>query len=103
MKCNTSRGNFQGGFKARALPGTVVDQVLNLTHLLVCNLTKVGAFWQVPSHQAMVVFTGCALPGVIGVGEVAFGMAGGGDILMSGILGSVVQGQGSSALFRESL
>ena len=70
--------------------------------LLASDRIEVGAFWQVPSDQAICILIGSSLPGGVRMGEIAFNPDVGGHLLMPGVFGAVVHGQGSSGFRRKA-
>jgi len=71
-----------------------------MSDLLARDPIEVGAFWQVPSDQAVYIFIGPSFPGGIRMGEIALDPDVSGYLLMPGVFGPVVHGECSSGLRR---
>ena len=59
------------GLEAKAFTGPVVEFVHDVLDLLVCERLEVRAFGQVLANESVGVLVESALPGMVGVGEVA--------------------------------
>ncbi len=70
-------------------------------NLLGRDSTEVGAFWQVPANESIGILIRTPLPGCIGTGKVASDPEFGRELLMLGILGSVVQRERLTSLGRQ--
>ena len=68
--------------EAKTFPWAVVESVHDAADLLKCESPEIGALGQVLTAEPVGVLVESALPGMVGVGEVALGVESLGDGLM---------------------
>ena len=61
--------------EAKTFPRPVVESVYDAADLLKCESPEIGALGQVLTDEPVGVFVESALPGMVGVGEVALGVS----------------------------
>src|SRR3989338_7456 len=62
LKCNKRRSCFKWCFKTQTLSGSVINQRFDISNLMFSNFTKVSAFWQIPSDNAINMLIRATLP-----------------------------------------
>lgn len=98
-KCNTARlEDFRGGPVAETFPRPVIQQPFNPLDLLVGDGGKIRLLGKIPANQPHAVLHATLLPAPVGIAKVRPRPQDGIDLLVRGILGSVVVGNRAAAV-----